>query len=58
MSLDTDRLRHEIQTALAELREGDAALAHGETSRARDVISATIAQLEGLLHDAEQEPRT
>lgn len=58
MTLETDRLRHEIQVALAALREGDQALEHGEASRARDAILATIGQLEALLHDAEIEPRT
>lgn len=58
MTVDTDRLRHEIQVALAELREGDAALEHGETTRAREVIMATISRLEALLHNAELGPRT
>ena len=49
-----NRLRHEIQIALVELRESEAALEQGEHSKAHDVIRTTITRLEGLIQDAAQ----
>ena len=46
-------LRHDIQIAVAELRECEAALRLGEQTRAHDLIRESIVRLERLLHDAQ-----
>lgn len=58
MTATREELKHEIQTALVELRECEAALHQGEASKAADVIRGTIARLEALLHIAQHVQRS
>lgn len=58
MTATRDELKHEIQTALDELRECEAALHQGEASKAADAIRSTIARLEALLHIAQRVRRS
>ena len=46
----SNELKRDIQVALVELRECEAALHHGETSDAAAEIRGTIAHLGALLH--------
>lgn len=58
MTATRDELKYEIEAALVELRECEAALHQGEASKAADVIRSTIARLEGLLHIAQHVRRS
>jgi hypothetical protein len=53
-----DALKHEIQKAVAELRNCEAAMRLGEHNLAYDLIRESIVKLERLLHDAQIPPHT
>lgn len=63
MSMDEtqtiNELKRAVQSVLEDLRECEAALNYGESSRARERIIDTIVRLEIVLHDVyRNHPRT